>query len=179
MIIYLYVKQHSKTGLKYFGMTQRDPFSYPGSGKYWQNHLKSHGKTIKTLEVWGFDNQTLCTEFALNFSKENNIVESNEWANLQDENGLSGRNYGFKHKEQSKVKMRGSKSKEHALKISMSKAGKSFTKEHKNNISEKTKAANLKWITNGINSKCMKNPIAIEFLNHNPDWFWGRTVVRL
>lgn len=90
MTIYLYIKQHSITGLKYFGRTEKpDPFSYFGSGKYWLRHIKIHGKEfIQTTEIWGFDDQSLCTEFALKFSKENNIVESKEWANLKTEDGL-------------------------------------------------------------------------------------------
>jgi hypothetical protein len=91
MIIYLYVKQHSITGLKYFGMTkQKDPFKYLGSGKYWKLHLNKHGSNIQTLEVWGFDNQEMCTEFALKFSEQNNIAESDKWANLKLENGSDG-----------------------------------------------------------------------------------------
>ena len=91
MIIYLYVKQHTVTGLKYFGKTQKvDPFSYYGSGLYWMSHLKKHGKFIRTLEIFGFDNQELCSEFALKFSEDNDIVNSKEWANLQPENGRDG-----------------------------------------------------------------------------------------
>ncbi len=92
MIIYLYIKQHSITGLKYFGKTTRkDPFKYRGSGMYWQNHINKYGKEyIKTLEIWGFDDINLCSKFALKFSKNNNIVESKEWANLQPENGIDG-----------------------------------------------------------------------------------------
>lgn len=92
MIIYLYIKQHSITGLKYFGKTvSRNPFKYSGSGKYWVNHYKKYGKEhIKTLEIFGFDDQELCTEFALKFSEENNIVESKEWGNKRPENGLDG-----------------------------------------------------------------------------------------
>jgi hypothetical protein len=91
MIIYLYIKQHVKSGLKYFGQTRKsNPFKYLGSGKYWQSHIKKHGKEyIKTLEVWGFDDKELCEKFALKFSKENNIVESKEWANLVVEDGIS------------------------------------------------------------------------------------------
>lgn len=90
MIIYLYIKQHSVTGLKYFGRTESDnPFKYPGSGIRWTRHYKKHGKRhIKTLEIWGFDNQELCTEFALKFSADNDIVQSKDWANLIPENGL-------------------------------------------------------------------------------------------
>lgn len=91
-IIYLYVKQHTLTGLKYFGKTtSKNPFKYSGSGTRWRRHIKKHGKEyIITLEVWGFDDQELCTEFALKFSEENNIVESDEWANFIPENGLNG-----------------------------------------------------------------------------------------
>lgn len=92
MIIYLYVKQHSITGLKYFGKTERsNPFKYPGSGSYWKRHIKKHGKEyVKTIELWSFDDQDLCTEFALKFSEENDIVESDVWANLRYEDGLNG-----------------------------------------------------------------------------------------
>lgn len=91
-MIYLYVKQHSITGLKYFGKTKsRNPFTYLGSGTYWSNHYKKHGKEhIQTIELYGFDSQKLCTQFALRFSKDNNIVESKEWANLCEEDGMTG-----------------------------------------------------------------------------------------
>ena len=97
MIIYLYIKQHSNTKLKYFGKTMKsDPFKYLGSGTRWLNHIKKHGKDkVVTLEIWGFDDQDLCSEFALAFSKKNNIVESTEWANLRPENGLDGLPAGF------------------------------------------------------------------------------------
>ena len=101
MIIYLYVKQHIITGLKYFGKTLNNPFKYPGSGTYWKNHCKKHGKKyIKTIEIWGFDDQKLCTQFALKFSKQNNIVESEEWANLIPEDGI-----GFTLTELQKLKV--------------------------------------------------------------------------
>lgn len=91
-IIYLYVKQHSITGMKYFGMTQKqNPFKYYGSGTYWKEHIKKHGKQyVKTLEVWGFDSRDQCSYFSFKFSKDNNIVESKEWANLIPESGNKG-----------------------------------------------------------------------------------------
>lgn len=89
--VYLYIKQHSITGLKYFGKTTNDPYTYLGSGKYWLNHIRKHGKDyVKTLEVYSFENQAECSEFAMRFSEENNIVESKNWANLAPENGTSG-----------------------------------------------------------------------------------------
>ena len=90
--VYLYVKQHSVTGLKYFGKTtQSNPYKYRGSGTYWLNHINKYGKElIKTIEVWGFDDPAMCTEFALDFSARNNIVESKEWANQIPEDGKDG-----------------------------------------------------------------------------------------
>ena len=47
LMFYLYIKTHSKTGLKYLGYTQKkDPFSYTGSGTYWKRHLKKHGEFL-------------------------------------------------------------------------------------------------------------------------------------
>lgn len=124
MIIYLYVKQHTITKLKYFGKTeQKDPFKYSGSGSYWNRHLKKHGKDhVKTLEVWGFDDQELCTEFALKFSQDNNIVESSEWSNLREENGLDGNPLGLKLSRETKEK------------ISIKMTNRIMTEDHRNNI---------------------------------------------
>lgn len=89
MIIYLYVKQHSITGLKYFGMTTSNPTKYNGSGVHWIRHINKHGKDyIRTIKIYEFSNFEECSYFALKFSKENNIVKSKEWANLIEENGL-------------------------------------------------------------------------------------------
>jgi hypothetical protein len=89
---YLYIKQHSVTGLKYFGKTiLTNPYKYNGSGTYWKKHIKKHGKKyIKTLWVSDLYYDTSIKEIALHFSEENNIVESEDWANLMPENGISG-----------------------------------------------------------------------------------------
>lgn len=90
-MIYFYVASHSKTGLKYFGKTNKKSSSYKGSGLYWTSHIKKHGREHVLVEyVASFDNQEEATEFGLKFSADNNIVESNEWANLIPENGISG-----------------------------------------------------------------------------------------
>jgi hypothetical protein len=87
----LYVKIHNVTGLKYFGKTtKKDPEKYIGSGKYWKNHVKKHGYSITTVIIGKFSDPKECKEFALNFSKKYNIVESDEWANLINENGMDG-----------------------------------------------------------------------------------------
>lgn len=90
-MIYLYVKTHNVTGLKYFGKTTKeDPHKYTGSGKYWKKHLNKHGFDYTTEIIATFQDEKLCEEFAIKFSRENNIVESELWANLQEENGLDG-----------------------------------------------------------------------------------------
>lgn len=86
----LYVKELA--GVKYFGKTSRDPYAYSGSGIIWRDRIKKYGKeNIKTLWVskWYYDPQTIHDD-ALQFSMQNKIVESNEWANLQAENGIAG-----------------------------------------------------------------------------------------
>jgi hypothetical protein len=86
---YLYIKQHSITGLKYFGKTTKDPRTYLGSGIKWKSHIKKHGKQfVKTLWISDLYYDTSIKEIALHFSTENNIVESDKWANLIQENGL-------------------------------------------------------------------------------------------
>lgn len=91
MTIYLYHKRHKITGLNYFGKTKgSDPIGYLGSGVYWRSHLTVHGEEVETLQLWEFDNQDECSKFAINFSITNNIVESEDWANLCIEDGIGG-----------------------------------------------------------------------------------------
>ena len=87
---YLYIKQHKDTGLKYFGKTTKNPLLYSGSGKHWRRHIKVHGENIETLWYQLFTDENELVNYALKFSEENNIVESKEWANLKNENGLDG-----------------------------------------------------------------------------------------
>lgn len=90
-MIYLYEKQHRKTGLKYFGKTTKPSVeSYKGSGTYWLNHLRVHGNDIDTNHVWEFVDADECERFALKYSEENDIVNSKAYANLQPENGRDG-----------------------------------------------------------------------------------------
>ena len=90
MIIYLYIKQHSITKLKYFGRTIKNPWKYNGSGTYWTQHIKKHGvEFVETIAVFEFETQDDCSRFALDFSNKNRIVESTEWANLVLEDGMA------------------------------------------------------------------------------------------
>lgn len=95
-MIYLYVKTHNKTHLKYFGKTiSSDYHSYKGSGKYWNIHCRKHGYDYTTELIAMYDNSCHdeAKKFALDFSNKNNISKSKEWANLKEE-CLDG---GFDH----------------------------------------------------------------------------------
>ena len=92
---WLYLKQHNKTGLKYFGKTIRDPETYNGSGVYWTNHLTKHGIDVSTVWKQLFTCKEELTKFALEYSTKNKIVESNEYANLKPEDGLMGGDTGI------------------------------------------------------------------------------------
>lgn len=89
-MIHLYVKTHRITGLKYFGKTTGDPFTYLGSGVYWRNHLKAHGEDVETEIVRSFEDVDACREFAVKFSADHDIVKSDSWANLMPEDGMNG-----------------------------------------------------------------------------------------
>lgn len=90
-MIYLYVKTHNQTGLRYLGQTtSKDPYKYPGSGKYWKSHLKKHGSnfsteilkecsSVKEVEYWG--------EY---YSNLWDVVNDPNWANLKPETGDGG-----------------------------------------------------------------------------------------
>ena len=142
---YLYIKRHSITGLHYFGKTtSEDPYSYLGSGTYWKNHIKKHGKEhVVTLWCLKFYDKEHVESFALEFSKRNNIVESDEWANLREENGLDGVVVGSTQSDEHKAKLsaalKGKKrnplSDETRAKLSAAKQGKPRSDETKAKIS--------------------------------------------
>lgn len=105
-MITLYVKTHNKTGLKYFGKTIQDPFSYSGSGIVWTRHLAKYGNDISTVIIGQFENIDECSKVALQFSSENDIVKSKEWANLIPENGMiGGAIHNSLHSEETKLKI--------------------------------------------------------------------------
>lgn len=104
---YLYIKQHTITGKLYFGKTVRNPETYIGSGVRWLNHVKKHGtKHVDTLWYCLFYDREELTKFALSCSKQWNIVESENWLNMKEENGLDGCHPGSTFSEETKEKMR-------------------------------------------------------------------------
>ena len=81
------------SGVKYFCKSTKQNFTrYVGSGTRWLNLVKKYGrKNVKTLWIsdW-YHCPYEIQEVALHFSKENEIVESDKWANIKPENGLDG-----------------------------------------------------------------------------------------
>lgn len=162
---WLYIKQHNKTGLKYFGKTTRDPNKYVGSGKYWKDHLKTHGKDITHVWCELFTDKTQIMEFASLFSELNDIVNATDnkgkkiWGNVIPENGIDGGGNaglpsplrgipqphvtkalkGKKRPDHSKA-MKGRKQTEtHSANIAKALTGKIRSEEHSNNISKAKK----------------------------------------
>lgn len=155
---YLYIKQHSITGLLYFGKTEQvDPVKYRGSGKYWLNHIKKHGeKYVVTLWYCLFFDAHDIEQFALMCSTQWNIVDDTQWANLKEENGLDGGAAftGMMHSDESKSKMREAKlgvvcSAEHRNNVSIALSGRSLKSETKRKIGD-AKKIGLYHTPNGV-----------------------------
>lgn len=88
MTIYLYVKTHNVTGLKYLGKTEQiDPHKYTGSGKNWCKHLEHHGYDYSTQILLATEDKEELKDTGLFFSKLWNVVRSREWANRIPESG--------------------------------------------------------------------------------------------
>lgn len=87
-MIYLYVKTHTITGLKYLGQTSsNDPHKYKGSGVYWRRHLQVHGPYFTTQILLASENPTDIKETGVFFSRLWGVVNSKDWANLMEEKG--------------------------------------------------------------------------------------------
>ena len=188
-MLYLYVKTHRQTRLKYFGKTTRhDPHSYRGSGKHWRRHIKKHGYDVETEIVGEFENLEEGMKYALKFSKENNIIESDEWANLILENGLDGKPKGTCMSKETKLKLSGPNlnrrkprskpmSEEHKKNLSLACKGK-----QKPNVS---KALSREWliifpngnkqIISNLRNFCLENNLNPGLLNAVANHKNGRT----
>lgn len=89
-MIYLYVKTHRKTGLKYLGKTTQDPYAYQGSGIRWIKHIKKHGYDVDTEVLLETNNNNDIRQWGEHYSVLWNVVESDKWANLKPESGDGG-----------------------------------------------------------------------------------------
>jgi hypothetical protein len=109
MAIYLLVKEHAYTGLKYLCKHVASSFSeceeYKGSGTYWKRHLKQHGNHVKTTCLFVTENEKEFREVAKKYSLEFNIIESKEWANLCNEEGQGGNTVVDKNTHSEKTKL--------------------------------------------------------------------------
>jgi hypothetical protein len=149
---YLYLKKHNVSGLKYLGITKRNPSTYPGSGKHWKAHLKKYGNDVSTEILFETECKDLLAERGLQLSIEWDIVKSREFANLVNEAGYEGRNHGYICPESNKKhlsklfkgkplkpehieKLRYAKSEEHKKKISDTLKGNTLTNDCKKKIS--------------------------------------------
>lgn len=106
-MIYLYVKTHNKTNLKYLGKTIKDPFSYKGSGTLWLRHLKEHGEDITTEIIFQSENKDEFRERAIYFSELYNVSANPDWANLAREEGQGGNTNNYKRGKGTRPNARG------------------------------------------------------------------------
>jgi hypothetical protein len=94
MAIYLLIKEHKNTGLKYLCKHVASSFSecekYKGSGVYWKKHLAKHGNDVSTTCLFVTENKQEFKKIATKYSKEYDVVNSNQWANLCNEEGQGG-----------------------------------------------------------------------------------------
>ena len=136
MTIYLYVKTHNKTGLKYLGKTtQTDPHKYTGSGTRWLRHLKKHGYDYSTEILLECSTEFELKYWGIYYSNLWNVVENNNWANLKTEEG-----HGGNHSIETRIKISKShkgktQSEEHIRKRSLAKLGHTTSDETKEKIS--------------------------------------------
>jgi len=88
----LLVMEHNITGMKYFCKTTliNRVHRYKGSGIAWLKHLKEHGLDVNVGVLGFYVDEDRCLDAAKKFSEENNIVDSNEWANIIPETGRNG-----------------------------------------------------------------------------------------
>lgn len=116
-IYYLYIKTHNKTGLKYLGHTSKqDPFSYKGSGVYWNNHLAKHGYDVTTEILKECSSKEEIREAGIYYSLLWDVVNAcdengnKSWANLIPEMGDGGGGkVGVPRTEVTKAKIRQNK----------------------------------------------------------------------
>ncbi len=125
-MIVIYLKIHNKSGFKYLGKTERDPFSYNGSGVIWNRHIKKYGKDITTKILGEFETLEEARECGIYYSRLWNIVESSNFANLMEENcNGAGKNRKF--------------TKSHKNNLSLSHVGEKHSLTRRQKVSSKKK----------------------------------------
>lgn len=98
MTIYLCIKTHRITGLKYLCKTIQDPFRYMGSGTDWLQHLKKYGRSHTTEIIKECKSVSELSNWGRYYSKLFHIVTATDnygnkiWANRIPETGAGGGN---------------------------------------------------------------------------------------
>ncbi len=83
----LYMKKHNKTGLKYLGKTEQDPYKYRGSGTRWLNHIRKHGNDVTTKVLKECLTKEEVKKWGKYYSELWDVVNNKSFANLQPEEG--------------------------------------------------------------------------------------------
>ena len=86
-MVYLYLKTHNVTGLKYLGQTKQNPRIYLGSGTRWLFHLRKHGNDITTEILKKCTTYDQLKKWGLYYSDLWKVIKSNDFANLIKETG--------------------------------------------------------------------------------------------
>ena len=95
MTIYLYVKTHNITGLRYLGKTSNpNPSTYKGSGTLWLRHIKAHGYYVSTTILKECESNDDIKYWGTYYSELWSVVEDPMWANLKPEEGDGGARKG-------------------------------------------------------------------------------------
>jgi hypothetical protein len=94
MTFYLLVKTHNITGLKYLCKTSKKDYTkYTGSGLYWKDHLRLHGKNFTTELLRECKSNEEVKEWGQYYSNLWDVVNAKDssgkkiWANLVQEEG--------------------------------------------------------------------------------------------
>lgn len=150
MTIYLYVKTHTITGLKYLGKTtKRDPHAYHGSGADWKTHLKEYGAYYITEIIRECQNNKELSYWGRYYSNLWNVAESPIWANRIPETGggQCSRDTALKISEKLKGRKKPPRLLEH--KMNLSKVAKGIPKprseSHQHALTESIKS---NWASN-------------------------------
>lgn len=127
----IYLKTHNKTGLKYLGYTAKDNVNdYQGSGIRWKKHISKHGYDVTTEVLSKTKDENELKQLGLYWSKKYNIIENEDFANLKEESGISG-----KYSKETKEKMSKS-AKKRCEKLGAPKAA--WTSESASELNKKT-----------------------------------------
>jgi hypothetical protein len=147
MIIYLCVKTHNITGLKYLCKTKKDPFKYHGSGVDWKSHLNKYGYSHITEIIKICETNEELSFWGRYYSKIWNIVNGQDdfgnkiWANrIPETGGGGGRAKGWipspEWRSQKSLSLRGKKQDPDKVKLrQISNIGKKRTAETCKNMS--------------------------------------------